>query len=143
MKNYYLAITAVSALGVIIFLALYFAKILSLTTSLTLGGICVAFIILGIIALVAYKGEKLYYKNGLYYCKTAFSRAQTAELKEIARVDILERQRGFSLAEVVFYGKDGSQLIKFRADGWVFKKNIFLTSLEENRIKVNKQIKVR
>lgn len=143
LKSYYLAITTVSVLGVIVFLILYFTKILSLAVSLTLGVICFLFIIAGIVALVAYSGEKLYFKDGIYYCKTAFKKAQTAELKEIAVVDIIERQRGFSIAEVTFYSKDKTPLIKFKADGWVFKKNIFLTSLEQNHIEVNKQIKVR
>ncbi len=143
MRNYYTVITIASFTLSVIFLTLYLTKTLNVRIALTLGGVCVIFLVFGIIGLSYYFGEKFYFKNGVYYCKKAFKKAFSAELKEISKVDITEKRSAFSSAEVTFYAKDGTVLFNFSADGWLFKKNIFLGSLAENGIKVNDDVKIR
>lgn len=143
MRNYYTVITVASSVLTVIFLTLYLTKTLNARIALTLGGVCVIFLAFGILGLSYYFGEKFYFKNGVYHCKKAFKKEFSAELRGISKVDIVEKRSAFSTAEVIFYAKDGTVLFKFSADGWLFKKNIFLGSLAENGIKVNDEVAIR
>lgn len=136
MKKYYTAILAVSLIGVIVFAILGAKSLLPVAVAVTLGAICLVFLLFGILGVIVYKTERFYFKNGEYYCKKAFKKPQTARLSEIFRVEIKGRKSAFSNVQITFFGKDGEKLIDFFADGWIFKNNIFMTSLSDNRIKV-------
>lgn len=143
MRNYYTVITIASSILTVVFLTLFLTETLNARIALTLGGVCVIFLVFGILGLSCYFGEKFYFKNGVYHCKKAFKKAFTAGLREISKVDIVEKRKAFSTAEVIFYAKDGTVLFEFSADGWLFKKNIFVSSLSENGIKVNNEVRIR
>lgn len=136
MKKYYTAILAVSVIGVIVFAILWMKSLLPVAVAVTLGAICLVFLVFGILGVAVYKTERFYFKNGEYYCKKAFKKPQTARLGEIVRVEIKGRKSAFSNFQITFFGKDGLKLIDFSTDGWIFKNNIFMTSLSDNHIKV-------
>lgn len=136
MKKYYTAILAVSVIGVFVFAVLGAKSLLPVAVAITLGAICLAFLVLGILGVIVYTTERFYFKNGEYYCKKAFKTPQTAKLSEIFRVEIKGRKSALSNVQITFYAKDGAKLIDFSADGWIFKNNIFMTSLSDNHIKV-------
>lgn len=135
MKNYYTAILCVSGVGILILLLLYLNKLLNLTAFITLGSICLVFFVFGILGIKVYLTEKFYFKNGEYTSEKTFKKTEKARLSEIARVEIKDRKTAFSTVMITFFAKDGRELIKFSADGWIFKNNIFISSLNDNKIR--------
>lgn len=135
IKNYYTAIFCVSAVGIIVFAILFANKIFSLPVFITLTAVFGVLLFIGVFGTVAYYGEKFYFKDGVYFSQKPFKKAQKAFIKDIALVEIKPCDKPFSTVEILFKSQSGEALIELYTDGWIFRKNIFLMSLQQNRIR--------
>ncbi len=135
IRNYYTAIYCVSFVGILVFTILFINKLLSLPAFITLTAVFGVLLIAGVIGTFAYFGEKFYFKDGVYVSKKPFKKAEKAVLRDIAVVEIKPCEKAFSTVEILFKSQSGDLLIDMYTDGWIFRKNIFLMSLQQNRIR--------
>lgn len=142
IRNYSFWIMVFSALGVIVFSVLYFKKTVVLNVALTLGIVCTVFFVAAIFGMIIYNSDRFYFENGTYFLKKPFKKLKSVDCMLVSHVDIKQKDNAFSSVEVTFFDKNDCVLLTFLADGWIFKKNVFLTSLRQNRIKVNKDFNV-
>lgn len=135
IKHYFWLINLTSIFGLIISTVLFCTKLLPLAAFITFMVICAIFLIMSIFGLVMFYKNKLYFKEGVYYYQRPFKKLATANVSDIdyVKIDSFTKE-GF----VTFYDKSGTILMQVKGDGWVFKNNIFLTSLKFNRIRVEK-----
>ena len=83
------------------------------------------FLIIAALGLYVWYKEKFVFKNGTFTYVKVFRKAQSANVEDLARVEITTR--GIPL--VTFIGKDGQKLLSFRDDGTSFRKNKFMGAL--------------
>lgn len=131
-----------SALGVIVFSVLYFKKTVAVNVSLTLGAVCVVFLAAAIFGMILYNSDRFYLENGIYFLKKPFKKLKSVDYTLVSHVDIKQKDKTFNTVLVTFFDKNDVALLSFSADGWLFKKNVFLSSLRQNRIKVNKDFEI-
>ena len=79
----------------------------------------VEFVISGLGLFVWYR-EEFSFQNGVFTYAAAFRRKRTANIKDVARVEV---DTFAAFPRVTFVGKDGKILMRFYDDGTCFKKN--------------------
>ncbi len=131
-----------AAVGVIVFFILFVNNTVAWNVSLTLGIVCTIFLVASIFGIVLYNNDRFYFQDGTYYLKKPFKKLQSVYYADVSHVDIKKKNKSFSSVEISFVSKDEQPMLTFFADGWIFKRNVFLTSLYHNRIKVNKDFTV-
>lgn len=142
IRNYSFWIMLFSVVGVIVFSVLHIKNVVAWNVSLTLGIICAVFFVAAIFGLILYGNDRFYFNGGTYYLKKPFKKLQAVYYGDVSHVDIKKKDKSFTTVEVTFVSKEDAVLLTFSADGWLFKRNVFLTSLWQNRIKVNKDFTI-
>lgn len=140
IRNYYLLIFCAAIIFVGVFTTLRLNDVLKTNVYLTLTVLSSVFAIFGFFGICFYFYEKFYYKDGVYCCVRPFRKAQKAKLSDISYVNVKTSKKRFCDVEIEFVGKSGENLIVFTADGWIFKNNILITNLKQNRIKINNYV---
>ncbi len=90
------------------------------------------FAILSLFGIYAYKKESFILEGGRYTYNKVFKKSQSVHASEVAEI-VAYLGTGMFM-KVVFYGKDGSELIDFLDDGTAFKDGRFEKSLEAYNI---------
>lgn len=120
-------------LGVIVSIAgivLHFANVAETIIAISFLGLF--FVALSLFGIYVYKKESFILEGGLYTYNKVFKKSQSAYAKDIKVVKVTFG--GGMIMKVIFYGKDGSELIDFLDDGTAFKDGRFEKSLEAYNI---------
>lgn len=82
--------------------------------------------LLSSVGLLAWYREEFLFKDGVFTYTKPFGKKQSANLADIARVEL---SIAYAFPRVTFIGKDGRALARFSDDGTVLKSNCFTAAL--------------
>lgn len=132
MKTFFIIFSFIGVLPIIIIGVLEVLEIIT-GVLLPVACLCGMIAVIGLLGLYVYHTEKFSYIDGVYYYNKPFKKNQKTQYNLIDHVE-LRLPVNIRLMDVVFLDKNDNKLINFYDDGTAFRKNLFLKSLEYNRI---------